>query len=603
MIRPICWVLIAYVSIMTGQIAHGIPLEPTAPVKGDAITQFLPIITVGDPLEAPVAFIRKGNWPLARKLLDALVSQTPERSEVWEVDGFLKLVEDDTDGAESSLRKAITLNPESSSALSKLGHVKLIQNRGEEATRLFEKAIAIHSGDQLANLYLARMALRSGDLNAAIRYYETVVSGMPGATNFAHEELAGLYNQVGRYDATIKLLTPLTTPDVSRATVSILLANAYLEQGDNGAARQQLSIAKQQNSDHPRLAVMEAILDRQEGNLELSARKLREILRLDPNDGFVRYELGRTLLQTGDWRGAITEFEAGAVHLADPYRVRLQIAEIQLRKGDAGQAVAHIEQLLKTRSTPLALYLLADGYWLIGDVNSSLRTADTLMKQHPDYLPGYLIAIRLNNQAGKFDRALATAREATRVFPQSSQAWLAHSGLYLTGGRYDSAQTVIDEALRYHPGNAELRFQQASTYQQLGKVAAAEQLYRELLQDDKNNAVIVNNLSNLLAEDPTRRAEALNFARNAHKLAPDSAAMQDTLGWALHLNGEHRQAVTWLRSALEKAPADGNVLCRLGIVYSSLHRTDQARDAIERCLTMRPEIKVGEQARAVLNAL
>jgi tetratricopeptide (TPR) repeat protein len=602
-IRQIFCLFTVCLSMITSQMSHGITLEPEAPVIGKDMVPFLPILTEGDPLEAPVAFIRQRNWELARNLLNAVIGQSPERAEVWEVDGFLKIVENDMDGADASLRKAIKLDPKSASAMSKLGHVELTRDRIEEARHLFEKALSIQPEDPLANLYLGRLAARSGNFEGAIERYETAVAGISGSFTAAQGQLASLYNQTGRYDATIELLTPLATPDTNDAAVFILLATAYLGHGDTQSARQQHSMAKHANRDHPRLAALDAMIDRQEGNLQSSIAKLREILERDPTDDYARYELGQTLLQSGDWRAAIVELEIAAAHLADPYQLQLQVAEIRLRAGDTEQAIADLERLRAARSTARVLYLLAGGYRRTGDVASSLRVADSLVAQFPDYMPGYLLAIQLKEQAGEFDKAVATARWAVKGFPQQSPAWIAYSGLYLNVGQLEPAKAVIEEALRHLPGNVELKFQLASTHQQLGEAATAERLYRELLKDNPNSAGVLNNLSNLLAEDPNRGAEALKFARRAHWQAPNSGAVEDTLGWALHLNGDNAEAATRLQSALEKNPADGGVLCRLGIVYSSLNRVEQARQTIERCLVMSPGAKLHEQAQAVLDAL
>ncbi len=591
------------VSMATSQVSLGIVLEPEAPAPGEDIGPFLPIITEGDTLEAPVAFIRERNLPVARKLMDALIDQSPERAAVWEVDGFLKIIEQDIDGAEASLRKAITIDPTSAPAISKLGHVALMRNRIEEAERLFEQALSIQPEEPIANLYLARMSARAGNLEGAIEHYEAAVAGISPGLTVAHGELAVLYNRLGRYDATIALLTPFATPAADDATVFILLADAQLKRGDTTSARKQLSMAKQVNPEHPRLAALDALVDRQEGDLRSAIAQLRAILKRDPRDHYARYELGQALLQSGDWRGAIAELETAAAHLADPYQIQLEVAEIRLRAGETGQAIADLERLRAARSTPRVLHLLADTYGRTGNVARGLRDADGLVTRFPDYLPGYLIAIRLKEQAGEFDQAVATAQSAVQRFPQWSPAWLTYSGLYLNAGQPASAKAVIEQARRHLPANAELKFQLASAHQQLGEAAAAETLYRELLRDNEDSAGILNNLSNLLAEDPGRRAEALKLAKRAHEQAPDSGAIQDTLGWALHLNGNNAEAAIWLQSAVEKNPADGNVLCRLGIVNSHLNRVEQARQSIERCLVMRPEAKVRELAQAVLKAL
>ena len=55
----------------------------------------------------------------------------------------------------------------------------------------------------------------------------------------------------------------------------------------------------------------------------------------------------------------------------------------------------------------------------------------------------------------------------------------------------------------------------------------------------------------LLAESK-QPDEALKYAQQAGELAPDSPAVQDTLGWAYYGKGDYEPAIRYLKNAVEK---------------------------------------------------
>jgi len=67
-----------------------------------------------------------------------------------------------------------------------------------------------------------------------------------------------------------------------------------------------------------------------------------------------------------------------------------------------------------------------------------------------------------------------------------------------------------------------------------------------------DDALALNNLAWLLKEQNLPRATAL--AERASQLQPESAAVLDTYGWLLHLQGDKARAIDYLEQALALAP-------------------------------------------------
>ena len=78
--------------------------------------------------------------------------------------------------------------------------------------------------------------------------------------------------------------------------------------------------------------------------------------------------------------------------------------------------------------------------------------------------------------------------------------------------------------------------------------------------------------------------EAERLVREAHRLAPDNAAITDSLGWALYLKGELTEAIQLLEQAAQGEPADVEINEHLGDAYFTAGRRTDARFAWQAAL-------------------
>ena len=74
--------------------------------------------------------------------------------------------------------------------------------------------------------------------------------------------------------------------------------------------------------------------------------------------------------------------------------------------------------------------------------------------------------------------------------------------------------------------------------------------YRSVLAIDSRNLFALNNLAWSLAAD--HPDEALTYAQQAGEIAPDNAAVEDTLGWIYYRKGIYQTAVDYLKNAVAK---------------------------------------------------
>jgi tetratricopeptide (TPR) repeat protein len=91
-------------------------------------------------------------------------------------------------------------------------------------------------------------------------------------------------------------------------------------------------------------------------------------------------------------------------------------------------------------------------------------------------------------------------------------------------------------------------------HEQLGNLQGAEEDLRALLTIDHDNANALNALGYVLCNKTDRQQEAHELITRALALAPDNAAIIDSMGWVLYRMKRNEEALTWLSKAMKRFP-------------------------------------------------
>ena len=96
---------------------------------------------------------------------------------------------------------------------------------------------------------------------------------------------------------------------------------------------------------------------------------------------------------------------------------------------------------------------------------------------------------------------------------------------------------------------------------------------------NSENAQVLNMLGYELLEQREDRKRGLELVTKAHRIAPQSPAITDSLGWGHYLNGDYATAVPLLEKAVEGAINDAAINEHLGDAYWQAGRGIEARYA------------------------
>jgi tetratricopeptide (TPR) repeat protein len=136
----------------------------------------------------------------------------------------------------------------------------------------------------------------------------------------------------------------------------------------------------------------------------------------------------------------------------------------------------------------------------------------------------------------------------------------------------DAAQVTNGRRVTYR-----LLLAQALNAQQ--EWGSAKAILEEALAIDQRNPFVLNSLGYGLLERREDVPRGLELVAKAHRIAPDSPAITDSLAWGHYLNGDYAQAVVLLERAVEGAINDVTINEHLGDAYWKVGRTIEARYA------------------------
>jgi Flp pilus assembly protein TadD len=323
---------------------------------------------------------------------------------------------------------------------------------------------------------------------------------------------------------------------------------------------------------------------------------LREATRVRPHDSQLWNDLGLAQEATGDWRAAISSYEAGIRASPRDWRPHLNLAVLCMRHGISGRAQTEFEEAV--RAAPLNADIewnFAVALMEVGQPEQARLHLLRALNHDPAHGEVYAELARAESRLGETDQALVyfaragslgvsnasyhanygtelmrarqwlpserQLRLATEMDSSHAVAW-SHLGIVrLQRGRNTEAIAALRQAQRLDPGNEDYRFNLATALARNGDHAGV--------------------LAALQAPPPQRA---------------DLLALQ---GMSLRALGRTTEAVTLMRQAADKAPRDVDVLNNLGVVLAESGDVAAARDIWLRVLQISP---ANEAARSNLRA-
>lgn len=395
-----------------------------------------------------------------------------------------------------------------------------------------------------------------------------------------------LYILTGRYAPAIADLTKAKTfsPHGFGYQHRIALADALASAGRASEAIAELRevLNEQPDAAHVVQALVDTYLRVNPPQYENAETLVRSYMRQNPKD--VRWPrlLGLLGEKAGDWGKAAEGYEKLAELTHNSPEAITALFGVYRKAGRAGDIVQWETTKVSSaalQAAPAALSAVGWAYHQAGNQERCLAAYERALAATGENFPGYAQVVSdMANVLGR-ETTLARAQAMAAEDPSNVDKKKALVHLLQMNGRSEEAMRVCEEIgkLATRPGDtvfAEAGQGMLSEVQ--GRYEEAKARYEAALQADPNNRMTLNNLAYLLVDKLDRPAEALPYAEQAKRLAPDDASVLDTLGYVLSRLQRSGEAAGVLLRALEISRDSIAINYHLGVVCGMRNEREDA---------------------------
>jgi putative PEP-CTERM system TPR-repeat lipoprotein len=542
------------------------------------------------------------------------------------------------DEAESALKAAVAIDPRGVLANRALGYLYMGTHRAAEAERYLKVVAAAAPGNAgrlaLADYYVA--ARRPEDARKLLASLE---SGTSGRDHVAVElRLASLEFDAGDTAAAARRIDGILTTDPKDADALVARSHILLKTGrvdDALTAAQQAALAAPQSA---KVKFVLGLANVAHHNDTDAMTAFNEALRLDPGMAAAEMELARLDLRAGRLSQATELAESAAKRLSDNPDVQLLRAQIYLAAGDAAKAEPVLTSLARTYPDSPDVQNAVGALQLHRGRRAAARAAFTAALTHDPANAAALtslVAMDLQDKrpraaTARVDAAVAAAprnaalltvagrtyaevgsmadaerllRRAVEADPNALDAYAALGQIYLAGGRTDDAIAQYREMADKQPKSVTARTIVGVLLDMQHRTNDARAVYEQILQTDAHAAVAANNLAWIYAEQGGNLDLALQLAQTAKATLPQSAEVNDTIGWIYYKKGLGSLAVPALQESVDESPKTASYHYHLGLAYTLTGDAAKARSAFERSLALDSTSAAAADVRRALAGL
>ncbi len=445
-----------------------------------------------------------------------------------------------------------------------------------EAFKLWQQ---LEPSSPLAKQMLVSLLLSGGKLEEARTQVAELLASDPQNVGRTFLNIYGLLARVPDKNAAVDWLVEIAHP-----YPQVPEAHWALAQSAAAANRYDLALVEAHQAvmlrpDWDIAVVLEAQL-LQRSAPQKGAALLKSFLESHDDNKEVRLFYARMLLEQKQYVEARDEFGKLLKQRPGSPELAFAIALISLQLGELDRAEQELRQALASKGKGGNDDTL---HYYLGQL-SEARKADADALQHyrqikggeHDY-PAHLRMAYLLNKAGQLDEARKVLKQAVpKDDEQRVQLLMIESQLLRDAKQYGESFKVLTKGLEKFPNQPELLYQSALIADKLNKTETFEQLIRKLIKVEPNNAHSYNALGYSWLERNVRIPEAMDLVQKAYKLAPDDAAIIDSMGWGYYRLGLYDKSVEFLQRAY-KANPDPEIAAHLGEVLWVKGDKDAAR--------------------------
>ncbi len=339
-----------------------------------------------------------------------------------------------------------------------------------------------------------------------------------------------------------------------------------------------------------------------ENNAAEARRWIMQAVKAEPKNAHAQASLGRLLYLDKDFSGAERAFKKALS--IDPAMISTRIALGDLYQNALKQpdtAIQRYRRALQDQPDHAgARYAMGVALLRSGDAQGARRELTRAAALQPDSpLPLFMLG-NLSMHQNENQQALDYFGRVLALDPTNVKARIFRGDIFQRMGRNKEAVREYEAALKLDGKRPDVQLRLGVIHQRNQALEKARRAYKAAIELDPGAVAAYNDLAWMAAERGGDLDEALAYAKQAVKLAPQSAGVLDTLGWVYRARKEYPLAIKTLREAAALAPESATIYYHLGVAYMEQGNIAQGTEALNKVLKLDAGSAEARQARQLL---
>lgn len=498
------------------------------------------------------------------------------------------------DVAIAELEEARKLSPGDPSIAAPLARALLARGRSADAARVMDE-----TGDAGGHPALVRLTAeakaKSGRIKEAEALYRALLEANPQDRDTA-AALIDLYEDDDRLDKALEILQRIEKADPEnpaipeRITLDLARAGRFAE-----AEKRARDLAARRPENRGIRRLLAQVLF-EKGSSPEGEKILRALVAEDPDDEGTRRALVGEMLRERRFTEAQKFIEEGLQRGAeDPRKIparesaNVELGYLAFLQKDYARARQILGPLAVKGGTVngRALRIFAGAARDGETFPAGLEIARAAAAAEPDKPEWAALVAEFQLRSGdKKKSEEALAKLAASSNPEDA---LAAADVYTRVKDFAAAARVAREASRRFPESSEALFRLGASLERSGATGEAEKAFQELLTRRPNDSAAQNYLGYMWADRGIRLEEARELLEKAVAREPRNGAYQDSLGWVYFRLGRLEKAQTHLATAKRREPDDPTIEEHLGDLSERQGDIAKAIAHWERALALKHE--------------
>ena len=415
------------------------------------------------------------------------------------------------------LSKLLDELPDDIQYLNLAGASAALQNKTEEAEKLFRRALALDPTALDTTLNLGLVLAANNQYDAATDLFKELLTERPNSTQLMLE-LAKLADRQQHKEEALAWVNQAIDTDPKATKPWRILLNYHLRAGEHQLAKEAALKAQQLLPEQPLIKLLLAQAQAGLGKPKLAVDILAGLVQTSPDNGAYHLQLARYQLAASRKQPALESFRKANALLPGEYALTGQLAVME---------------------------------WITGNHETALALVDEYIAEQPDDPRGYGLQANLLARADNQSGAAKALGRAAELKP--TREWtMRYVHALLVDAQNDDAFNTAEAWLKENPTEHSFRNQLVNLYLTQGNTERAIQHSNRLSDQGIENSDTLNNIAWTLYKD--NQPQALTYAERA--VAADSLNVNaiDTLAWILIDSGSNPQRGTTLLASLKDLP-------------------------------------------------